>query len=121
MNHTRKYLWTGLLLAVPTAIHGQSVDTDKSATTDRGQINGLAYSNTALGFSYQLPQGFLVNPDNVRLGNSILMVADKHSGTPSRDRIVTGGRYRKIFRDHRGLRDSFRTLHGALRPYCHAA
>lgn len=78
----------GLLLAVSTAIQGQSTDADKPATTVRGQINGLAYSNTALGFSYQLPQGFLVNPDKVPLGNSILMEADKDNGTPSRDRIV---------------------------------
>ena len=87
-NHTRKHLWMGLLLAVSTAIQGQSTDTDKPATTVRGQINGLAYKNAALGFSYELPQGFLVNPDNLPLGNSILMEADKHNGTPSRDRIV---------------------------------
>jgi hypothetical protein len=93
----------GLLLAVSTAIQGQSTDTDRPATTDRGQINGLAYSNTALGFSYQLPQGFLVNPDNVPLGNSILMVADKHNGTPSRDRIVLAadtGKYSGTIADY---------------------
>jgi len=78
----------GLLLAVSVAIQGQSKDTDKPATTDRGQINGLIYSNAKLGFSYQLPQGFLVNPDNLPLGHSILMMADKHNGTPFRDRIV---------------------------------
>lgn len=93
----------GLLLAMSTAIQAQSTDTDKPATTDRGQINGLAYSNTALGFSYQLPQGFLVNPDNVPLGNSILMAADKHNGTPWRDRIVLAadtGKYSGTIADY---------------------
>ena len=77
-----------MLLAVSTAIQGQSTGADKPATTDRGQINGLTYSNTTLGFSYQLPQGFLVNPDNLPLGSFILTIADKRNGTPWPDRIV---------------------------------
>ena len=103
MNHTRKYLWIGLLLAVSVAIQGQSKETDKPATTDRGQINGLIYSNAKLGFSYQLPQGFLVNPDNLPLGHSILMMADKHNGTPFRHRIVLAadtGKYSGTIADY---------------------
>jgi hypothetical protein len=103
VNHTGKYLWMGLLLVVSVAIQGQSRDTAKPATTDRGQINGPTYSNTALGFSYQLPQGFLVNPDNLPLGHSILMVADKHNGTPPRERIVIGadtGKYSGTIADY---------------------
>jgi hypothetical protein len=101
VNHTRNYLSIGLLLAVSIAIQGQS--TDKPATTDGGQINDLTYSNTALGFSYQLPQGYLVNPDNLPLAQSILMMADKHNGTPWRDRIVLAadtGKYSGTIADY---------------------
>ena len=102
MNHTRKYLWIGLLLAVSIAIQGQSTDTDGPARTDRGQINGPTYSNTGLGFSYQLPQGFFVNPDNLPVGHSILMVADKHNGTTWSDRIVLSadGKYSGTIADY---------------------
>ena len=103
VNYTTKYLWMGLMLAVSIAIQGQSTDTSKRATTDRGKIKGRTYSNTTLGFSYQLPQGFLVNPDKLTLGDSILMVADKHNGTPSPDRILLAedtGKYSGAIADY---------------------
>jgi hypothetical protein len=51
-------------------------------------VDGLTYLNAAVGFSYRLPEGFLVNPDNLSLGSFILTIADRHNGTPWRDRIV---------------------------------
>ena len=80
----------GLLLAVSVIARPQSIITNRPALTDRGHVEGLTYSNATLGFSYQLPQGFLVNPlpDNLPSGSLLLMTADTHNGTPWRDRIV---------------------------------
>ena len=49
---------------------------------------GQTYSNATLGFTYQLPQDFFVNPLPVHLppGSLLLVIADK--GTPWRDRIL---------------------------------
>jgi len=80
----------GLLLAVPIGVRPQGTITNRPALTDRGHVEGLTYSNATLGFSYQLPQGFFVNPlpDNLASGSLLLMIADTHNGTPWRDRIV---------------------------------
>ena len=77
-------------MAVPIAVQTQSTITNRPALTDRGRIEGLAYSNATLGFTYQLPQGFFVNslPDHLPPGSLPLLVADKHNGTPWRDRIL---------------------------------
>jgi len=78
------------LLAVPISARPQGTITNRPALTDRGHVEGLTYSNATLGFSYQLPQGFFVNPlpDNLPSGSLLLMIADTHNGTPWRDRIV---------------------------------
>jgi hypothetical protein len=80
----------GLLLVVPITIWPQSVVTNRSTLKDRGHVEGLTYSNATLGFSYQLPQGFFVNPlpDILPPASLLLMIADTHNGTPWRDRIV---------------------------------
>jgi hypothetical protein len=80
----------GLLLAVSITARPQSIITNRPALTDRGHVDGLTYSNATLGFSYQLPQGFFVNPqpDSLPAGAVVLVIADKHNGTPWRDRIV---------------------------------
>jgi hypothetical protein len=88
VNRTPNFLWSGLLLAASVATPVQSTDANKPTLADRGQVSGLTYSNATLGFSYHFPQGFLVNPDNLPLGSFILTIADKHNGTPWRDRIV---------------------------------
>jgi hypothetical protein len=79
-----------LLLAVPIAVRPQSIVTNRPALTDRGHVEGLIYSNAALGFSYQLPQGFFLNPlqHNLPLGSLLLIIADKHNDTLWRDRIA---------------------------------
>lgn len=80
----------GLLLAVSIVARPQSIITNRLALTDRGHVEGLTYSNVTLGLSYQLPQGFFVNPlpDNLPSGSLLLTTADTHNGTPWRDRIV---------------------------------
>jgi hypothetical protein len=88
MNRTRRCFWIGLLLAVPMATLAQSTGTNNPAPRDRGEVHGLTYSNAALGFNYQLPQGFFVVPFDPSAGPFILTIADKHNGTPWRDRIV---------------------------------
>jgi hypothetical protein len=79
-----------LLLVVPVTARPQEVITNRPSLTDRGHVEGLTYSNATLGFSYQLPQGFFVNPlpDSLPSGSLLLMIADTHNGTPWRDRIV---------------------------------
>jgi len=90
VKRAQKCFLVGLLLAVPIAARSQSTITNRPALTDRGHVEGLTYSNAALEFSYQIPQGFFVNPlpDNLPLGSLLLMIADKHNGTPWRDRIA---------------------------------
>jgi|GEM_PF-3001200 len=88
VKSVRKCFWMGLLLTVPIGVLAQRTDTNNPALTDRGQVNDRTYSNAALGFSYRLPEGFVVNPDNLPLAAFILTIADKHNGTPWRDRIV---------------------------------
>jgi len=80
----------GILLAVPIIARPQSIVTNRPALTDRGHVERLTYSNATLRFSYQLPQGFFVNPlpDNLPSGSLLLMIADTHNGTPWRDRIL---------------------------------
>src|SRR5438309_4941 len=75
-----------LLVAVPITARPQSIITSRPALTDRGHVEGLTYSNVTLGFTYQLPEGFFVNPlpDNLPLGSLLLMTADTHNRTPSR-------------------------------------
>jgi hypothetical protein len=102
VNRTRKCLWMGLLLAVTMGTLAQSTDTNNPALRDRDQVHGLTYSNSALGFNYQLPQGFFVNPVNLPLGSFVLTIADKHNGTPWRDRIVLAdsGQYSGTISDY---------------------
>lgn len=102
VNRTRKCLWTGLLLAVAMGTVGQSIDTNNPALRDRGQVHGLTYSNAALGFNYQLPQGFFVVPVKLPPGSFILTVADRHNGTPWRDRILLAdsGQYSGAISDY---------------------
>jgi hypothetical protein len=90
VKRAQKCILMGLLLAVPIAVRSQSIITNRPALTDRGHLEGLTYSNAALGFSYQLPQGFFVNPQpgTLPLGSLLLMIADKHNGTSWRDRIL---------------------------------
>ncbi len=88
MKSTRQCLWVAVFLAIPIGAAAQRTDTNNAAMTDRGQVNGRTYSNVALGFTYQLPEGFVFNPGNLPLGAFILTIADKHNGTPWRDRIV---------------------------------
>jgi hypothetical protein len=90
VKNARKRILMGLLLAVSVIARPQSIITNRPALTDRGHVEGLTYSNATLGFSYQLPQGFFVNPlpDNLPSGSLLLMTADTHNGTPWRDRIV---------------------------------
>ena len=90
VKYARKRILIGLLLAVPIAARPQNIITNRVALTDRGHVEGLTYSNVTLGFSYQLPQGFFVNPlpDNLPTGSLLLMIADTHNGTPWRDRII---------------------------------
>jgi hypothetical protein len=78
----------GLWLAITTGTtFAQNIGTNTSDLRDRGEVDGLAYSNEPLGFSYQLPQGFVVNP-NLLVGSLILTVADRVNRTPWRDRIA---------------------------------
>jgi hypothetical protein len=90
VKRARKRVLMGLLLVVPITVRPQSTITNRPALTDRGHVEGLTYSNATLGFSYQLPQGFFVNPlpDNLGPGFLLLMTADAHNGTPWRDRII---------------------------------
>jgi hypothetical protein len=91
VKRARKYFWLGLLLAIPFVVLPQGgIVTDHVALTDRGHVEGLTYSNATLGFTYQLPQGFFVNPlpDNLPHESLLLMIADKHNGTPWRDRVT---------------------------------
>jgi hypothetical protein len=100
VSRTQKCLWMELLLAVSMGTFAQNIATSP-ALRDRGQVHGLTYSNATLGFNYQLPQGFLVNP-NLPLGSLILTVADKDNGTPWRDRIVLAdsGQYSGLISDY---------------------
>jgi hypothetical protein len=90
MIRARKCFLVGLLLAIPMAVRPQSIVSSHAALMDRGHVEGLIYSNATLGFSYHLPQGFFVNPlpDIFPSGSLLMMVADKHNGTPWRDRIM---------------------------------
>lgn len=80
-------MWLLLTRAIPA--HCQAAISSHPALTDRGYVEGLTYYNAALGFTYQLPEGFFVNPlpDKLPAG-SLLMIADKHNGTPWRDRML---------------------------------
>jgi hypothetical protein len=86
----RKHILMGLLLAIPITARPQSIIANRPALTDRGHVEGATYSNATLGFNYQLPQGFFVNPmpDNLPPASLLLMIADTHNGTPWRDRII---------------------------------
>ena len=90
VKSARKCIFMGLLLAIPITGRPQRIITNRPALTDRGHVEGVTYSNTTLGFAYQLPQGFFVNPilDNLPSGSLLLMIADTHTGTPWRDRII---------------------------------
>jgi len=81
----------GLLVAVPIAVRPQGIITNRPpALTDQGHLEGLTYSNATLGFTYRLPQGFSVIrlPSHLPAGSLPLVIADKHNGTPWRDRIL---------------------------------
>jgi hypothetical protein len=86
----RKCFYIGLLLAAPIAARPQGIVASRPRLTDRGQVEGLTYSNAALGLRYRLPEGFFVVPlpDNLPAGSLLLMTADKHTGTPWRDRVL---------------------------------
>lgn len=79
-----------LLLGLPISVRPQSIITNRPALTDRGHVEDLTYSNSTLGFSYQLPRGFFViQPfENFPSDSLCLMAADKRNGTPWRDRIL---------------------------------
>jgi hypothetical protein len=86
-----KYRCLGLLLAIPILVRAQvGIVTDHVTLTDRGHVEGLTYSNVTIGFTYQLPEAFFVNPlpDNLPHGSLLLMIADTHNGTPWRDRVT---------------------------------
>jgi hypothetical protein len=102
VKSARKRILMGLLLAVPITARTQSIITNRPALTDRGHVEGLAYSNATLGFTYQLPQGFFVIHDKTPLGSFILTIADKHNGTPWRDRILLAdsGQYSGTISDY---------------------
>lgn len=90
VKNARTRILMGLLLAIPITVRPQSTVTNRPVLTDRGHVEGVTYSNLTLGFTYQLPQGFFVNPmlGNLSPGSLLLMIADTHNGTPWRDRIV---------------------------------
>jgi hypothetical protein len=114
VKRARKYFWLGLLLAIPIVVRPQGgIVTGHVALTDRGHVEDLTYSNATLGFTYQLPQAFFVNPlpDSLPHGSLLLMIADTHNGTPWRDRItLVADDTEKIFVEHLGIRHSLYRL-----------
>jgi hypothetical protein len=90
VKRAQKCFLVGLLVAVPIAVQPQTTITNRPALTDRGHVEDLTYSNATLGFTYKLPQGFFVNPlpGHLPPGSLLLVIADKHNGTPWRDRIL---------------------------------
>jgi len=68
--------------------------------TDRSRVEALKYSNGTLGFSYQLAQGFFVNPrpDKLPPGSVLPMIAGADNGSKQRA-LATGQGLREFAGD----------------------
>jgi hypothetical protein len=92
----RKYLQYLLVLVILLAATSMAQESGRVQRGDRsqlesGQVAGRTYTNDSLGLTYQMPDGFLVNPDlanTLPAGSFPLLIADQHTGRPWKNRLV---------------------------------
>jgi hypothetical protein len=80
-----------LLVATSMAQGSGRAQQGDSSQLERGQVAGRTYTNDSLGLTYQMPDGFFVNPDlanTLPAGSFPLLIADQHTGRPWKNRLV---------------------------------
>jgi hypothetical protein len=87
-----QYLPVLVILLAATSIAQESGRVQqRDPQLERGQVAGRTYTNDSFGLTYQIPDGFLVNPDLVNplpAGSFRLLIADQHTGRPWKNRLV---------------------------------